>query len=168
MSSRLENQFMRIGELAEQTDCQVETVRYYEQQGLLPKPARSAGNFRIYGRTHVERLSFIRHCRSLDMTLEEIRALLCFRDAPERNCADVNRLLDEHIGHVAERIADMRRLETQLRALRRRCQEAQGTKDCGILNELANYSARANIHGGHVHGVNERSHDESGSGRVRR
>ena len=65
---------MKIGELATLTGCPVETIRYYEREGLLPAPSRSAGNYRQYDTAHVERLSFIRHCRSLDMTQEEIRA----------------------------------------------------------------------------------------------
>ena len=71
---------MKIGELAKLTDCQVETIRYYEREGLLPEPARSEGNYRLYTQAHVERLTFIRNCRSLDMTLEEIRSLLNLRD----------------------------------------------------------------------------------------
>ena len=67
---------MKIGELAKITDCQVETIRYYEREGLLPQAPRSESNYRIYGAEHTERLGFIRHCRSLDMTLEEIRVLL--------------------------------------------------------------------------------------------
>ena len=67
---------INIGALAKRTQCQAETIRYYEREGLLPPPARSQGNYRQYDTTHVERLSFIRHCRSLDMTLDEIRALL--------------------------------------------------------------------------------------------
>ncbi|WP_146053956.1 MerR family transcriptional regulator, partial [Pseudomonas syringae] len=74
---------MKIGELAKLTDTQVETVRYYEREGLLPAPARSDGNYRLYTQAHVERLSFIRNCRSLDMTLEEIRSLLNLRDSPQ-------------------------------------------------------------------------------------
>lgn len=100
---------MKIGELARVTSTQVETVRYYEREGLLPTPARTDGNFRIYEGIHVERLSFIRHCRSLDMTLDEIRVLLRFKDAPAENCEDVNTLLEKHIGHVAARIRDASR-----------------------------------------------------------
>lgn len=84
------NAGLRIGELAQRTGTQVETIRYYEREGLLPEPARSEGNYRLYDRAHAERLSFIRHCRSLDMTLDEIRVLLQFRDAPEQNCGEVN------------------------------------------------------------------------------
>ena len=72
---------LKIGELAERTDCQVESIRYYEQEKLLPEPARNRGNYRVYGEEHVERLSFIRNCRLLDMSLAQIRALLGFYDA---------------------------------------------------------------------------------------
>jgi DNA-binding transcriptional MerR regulator len=92
---------MKIGELANLTQTQVETIRYYEREGLLPETARTGGNYRIYGDAHAARLSFIRHCRGLDMTLDEIRILLHFKDAPSENCGEVNALLDEHIGHVA-------------------------------------------------------------------
>lgn len=128
---------MKIGELARVTSTQVETVRYYEREGLLPTPARTDGNFRIYEGIHVERLSFIRHCRSLDMTLDEIRVLLRFKDAPAENCEDVNTLLEKHIGHVAARIRELRGLERQLKGLRAQCNEAGDAAHCGILNELS-------------------------------
>lgn len=127
---------MKIGELARVTNTQVETVRYYEREGLLPETARTAGNYRIYGDAHAGRLSFIRHCRRLDMTLDEIRVLLRFKDAPAENCGEVNALLDEHIGHVARRIRELRQLEKQLKSLRQQCQVAQNAANCGILTEL--------------------------------
>ena len=67
---------MKIGELADMAQCTVETVRYYEKEGLLPAPARTTGNFREYGAEHVDRLCFIRNCRALDMSHSEIRTLL--------------------------------------------------------------------------------------------
>lgn len=145
---------MKIGELAKVTGTQVETIRYYEREGLLAAPARTDGNFRIYDDTHIERLSFIRHCRSLDMALDEIRVLLRFKDAPAENCGQVNTLLDAHIGHVADRIRELRALERQLRSLRKRCHEARDAAHCGILNELSQPSHHgATCGGGHVHGV---------------
>lgn len=102
---------MKIGELARLTECPVETIRYYEREGLLPEPARSEGNYRLYTQAHVERLAFIRHCRSLDMTQQEIRELLRLRDNPEADCAAANRLIDEHIHHVEVRIAELRALQ---------------------------------------------------------
>ncbi len=128
---------LKIGDLARQTGCPVETIRYYERDGLLPMPARSEGNYRLYDDKHVERLSFIRRCRSLDMALDEIRVLLRFRDAPDENCETVNELLDAHIGHVVARIDELKRLEKQLGALRRQCCESRPARDCGILNELS-------------------------------
>jgi Cd(II)/Pb(II)-responsive transcriptional regulator len=131
---------MRIGELAVVTGTKIETIRYYERVGLLASPERTEGNFRIYALAHAERLSFIRHCRSLDMTLDEIRALLHCKDAPTENCGDVNTIVDAHIGHVAARIRELRALEKQLKSLRERCQEARDAAHCGILNELSKTS----------------------------
>lgn len=125
---------MKIGELAAKTGAQTETIRYYEREGLLPEAGRTDSNYRVYGERHVARLAFIRHCRSLDMTLDEIRTLLRFKDAPEENCEEVNALLDEHIGHVAERIQQLKRLQTELKDLRAQC-DADGAS-CGILGAL--------------------------------
>ena len=133
---------MKIGELAQATFCPVETVRYYEREGLLPAPERTSGNYRLYGPAHVERLRFIRHCRSLDMTHGEIRTLLAFRDAPERQCAEVNALLDEHIGHVAQRIDELKLLERELKALRRQCHAVNAARDCGIMRSLGRDAGR--------------------------
>ena len=148
---------MKIGELAEATGSQIETIRYYERERLLPEPARSSGNYRIYDEAHVLRLSFIRHCRALDMNLEEIRVLLRFKDAPAQNCAEVNDLLDEHIGHVAARICELRKLDKELRALRDLCAEARDAGHCGILNGLSNAARGAApqpaSHLGQMHGA---------------
>ena len=127
---------LRIGELARRAQCPAETIRYYEREGLLAVPIRTAGNYRVYGHSHLERLSFIRNCRSLDMTLDEIRQLLRFRDLPQENCDAAHALLDDHINHVAERIAELENLKRQLKALRRKCQPARVDKDCAILDGL--------------------------------
>jgi Cd(II)/Pb(II)-responsive transcriptional regulator len=139
------NNAMNIGKLAAATNTPVETIRYYERSGLMPPAARSTGNYRVYTPADAERLAFIRQCRALDMSLDEIRTLLGFADAPAGACAAVNTLLDEHIGHVVQRIDELRRLERQLRTLRKLCHEngAQATAigdaaaPCGILAGLA-------------------------------
>lgn len=128
---------MRIGSLAAAAATPVETIRYYEREGLLPAPARSEGNFRLYTPRHLERLQFIRHCRGLDMSLDEIRVLLRVRDRPAEDCAEVNAVLDAHIGHVSQRIRELRALEEQLLALRQRCGEARDAAHCGILEGLS-------------------------------
>ncbi len=134
---------MKIGELAQATATPVVTVRFYEREGLLPAPARTSANYRIYGEAHVERLSFIRHCRSLDMTLDEIRVLLAFRDKPQDDCGAVNAMLDAHIGHVASRIRELKNLEKHLKELRAQCDRTEAGKDCGILSTLSHGAAAA-------------------------
>lgn len=128
---------MKIGELSTASSTPIETIRYYEREGLLPPPARTGGNFRIYEPPHLERLQFIRYCRGLDMSLDEVRVLLRFKDEPSGDCGDVNALLDEHIGHVSRRIKELRSLERQLKELRLRCGTVRTTEQCGILAGLA-------------------------------
>lgn len=128
---------MKIGELAAAAATPVETIRYYERQGLLPAPGRSDGNFRVYEDGHLQRLQFVRHCRSLDMSLDEIRTLLRFKDATGDDCGEVNRILDEHVHHVSRRIRELRALERQLKELRRQCRTVGAADRCGILAELS-------------------------------
>ncbi|WP_417071415.1 Cd(II)/Pb(II)-responsive transcriptional regulator [Niveibacterium terrae] len=128
---------MKIGELARATGTRIETIRFYEREGLLPAAERTEANYRIYTEAHVQRLAFVRHCRSLDMALEEIRVLLHFKDSPGEDCGAVNALLDAHIGHVADRVQELQRLEQELRRLRAQCQAIQASSLCGILSELA-------------------------------
>jgi Cd(II)/Pb(II)-responsive transcriptional regulator len=143
---------LTIGALAQRMQCQTETIRFYEREGLLPPPARSGGNYRLYGEPHLERLGFVRRCRSLDMTLDEIRLLLQLRDKPAQNCREVNAVLDEHIQHVAARIAQLRTLQRQLRDLQQLC--AKEPDGCGILQELARdtHAARTEAGSRHVRG----------------
>lgn len=128
---------IKIGALAKRTNCSVETIRYYEKEGLLPAPGRTEGNFRLYDEMHIERLLFIRRCRSLDMSLEEIRLLLRSRDTQRADCSDVNTLLDEHILGVAARMVELERLKEQLCALRQQCSDGRTADQCGILQGLA-------------------------------
>jgi Cd(II)/Pb(II)-responsive transcriptional regulator len=120
---------MRIGELAQSSGTPIETIRFYEREALLPAPARTESNYRIYTAAHADRLGFIRQCRNLDLTLDEVRVLLRFKDQPQADCGEVNDLLDEHVGHVAQRIRE-------LRALRRQCAAPHAAVDCGILQGI--------------------------------
>ena len=126
---------LRIGELAQATGVEVETIRYYEKIGLLPAPARHANGYRAYGTAHLERLAFIRHCRALDMPLADIQRLLEFVHAPSTACADINALIDAQLARVQARLQSMHALEKQLFSLRQRCQAGHGG-ECGILHEL--------------------------------
>lgn len=135
----------RIGELAQAADIPVETIRYYEQAGLMPSPERSDANYRVYQESHRERLTFIRQCRALDMTLEEIRRLLAFKDHAPQNCDEVSSLLDEHIGHISERMRELGQLKKDLKALRQQCDTVQQTSECGILGQLSAGTATRHV-----------------------
>ena len=148
---------MKIGDLAKATATPVETIRYYEREGLLPPAARTDANYRAYTPAHTQRLQFVRHCRSLDMSLEEVRALLVLQDAPGNHCAPVGALLTEHIDHVARRIRELRGLERQLKDLRARCLGVQDADQCGILQGLTAPmpapTAPGHLHGSHRKGT---------------
>lgn len=141
---------MKIGELAQAAQCTVETVRYYEKEGLLPPAARTPANFRQYGAEHVERLRFIRNCRALDMSQEEIRRLLALADQPALGCGAVNEVFDQHIAHVDERIRELEQLKQALGGLRQRCQSEQAVDNCGILHAIAEMESEPR-HERHTH-----------------
>ncbi|MBF0099063.1 MAG: Cd(II)/Pb(II)-responsive transcriptional regulator [Magnetococcales bacterium] len=127
---------MRIGELAKRTGCEVETVRYYEKEGLLTLPQRDGSGYRNYSPQQLEELQFIRHCRSLGMPLTEIRALLRFRYHPQWDCAGVNAIMDTQIARVEEQMRGLQSLLEQLHLLRKECIARQQTKECGIMRNL--------------------------------
>ena len=127
---------LKIGELAARTGCLPETIRYHEQRGLLSAPARSSGNYRLYGPVHVDRLTFIRRCRSLDMSLDEIQALLVLQDEPEQPCGGVNDLVDHHIEILGRKMAELQALQDELMHLRSRCQSTGRVRECKILRDL--------------------------------
>lgn len=148
---------MKIGDLSVASSTSIETIRFYEREGLLPAPGRTAGNFRSYEERHLDRLLFIRYCRSLDMSLDEIRVLLRFKEDASAECGDVDALLDEHIGHVSTRIRELRLLEKQLKELRQRCCQPRKAEECGILAGLEEAArtpapARGRRHPRPVHG----------------
>ena len=127
---------MRIGELSAATGVEVETIRFYEREGLLREPARAANGYRRYGTQHVEQLSFVRHCRSLDVSLPDIARLLSLLDRPAADCRDADQLIEQQLARVKARIVSLQALERQLAALRGRCRAPRRAARCGILEEL--------------------------------
>src|SRR5690606_15973562 len=99
-----------IGDLARAASTKVETIRYYEKIGLMPKAARTAGNHRAYTAAHRDRLSFIRHARELGFPLDDIRALLDLSDRPDAPCADADEIANRHLTGVRSRIARLQAL----------------------------------------------------------
>jgi len=128
---------MRIGELARQAHCDVETVRFYEREGLLDEPARETNGYRSYTGSHAAQLNFIRHCRSLGIGLADIRTLRRYQADPGQPCDEVNQLIDCQIARIHEQIESMRVLEQQLRTLRESCHAHHSSSaECGIMKNL--------------------------------
>ena len=128
---------MKIGEISKHSSVAVETIRYYEKIGLLPKPDRDASGYRAYRNDHLERLLFIKRCRSLDMAQDEIRELIRLSENPEADCHQVSALLDNHLNHVRNRLKELLNLEKTLQQLQKACSDAGRVQDCGILGGLS-------------------------------
>ena len=109
------------GEVAARARCNIETVRYYEQAGLLPAPPRSAGGHRVYGDALVRRLLFIRRSRGLGFSLDEIRELLRLVDGGSYTCAQIEQLALAQIGEIERKIADLRKLQAVLQTMAAQC-----------------------------------------------
>lgn len=127
---------LTIGELGKATDTNVETVRYYERIGLLPKPARTVSNYRAYGAAELGRLSFIRRARDLGFPLDQVRALLDLSDDRTRDCATIDALASKHLREVDRKIADLTALRRELDALLTSCKGGT-VADCRIIEALA-------------------------------
>ncbi|MGC1782456.1 MAG: helix-turn-helix domain-containing protein [Acidobacteriaceae bacterium] len=126
----------RIGDLAKRTGVKVVTIRYYEQAGLLPVCERTAGNYRVYAQEHLERLYFVRRCRDLGFSLEQIRDLLLLSAAESPTCADVCSVAADHLKEVESKIADLQRLAFELRRIGSSCNGKRSSTECRIIAAL--------------------------------
>lgn len=125
-----------IGSLSEHSGVNIETIRYYERAGLLPKPLRSAAGYRLYRTIDFDRLCFIRRARDLGFSLNEVRRLLGLADQKSRSCRRVHDIAVEHLAEVRAKIGDLRRMERVLATMVKAC--AQGTLPaCPLLETLA-------------------------------
>lgn len=132
---------MKIGELAKKTGLSVDAVRFYEKSGLFPSANRTESGYREFGSDLVEVLTFISHCRSLDIPLPEIKKLLFVRAGSSKSCREANLIIDEQLYNLRQRISDLKRLERQLAELRSVCNEEINPKDCKILQSLQKSSS---------------------------
>jgi len=123
------------GALAKRSGVNGETIRYYETIRLMPAPPRSPGGHRVYGETHLQRLSFIRRCRELGFTLDETRGFLTLVDAGQHTCAEIRDRTQVHLGDVRQRIADLRRMEKVLKQMVAECSGGL-VPDCPIIETL--------------------------------
>lgn len=126
-----------IGELAEIANTKAVTIRYYERIGLLPSPPRTAGNYRVYEAGHLEQLRFVRRCRDLGFTLDQVRDLLRLASQESQECSAVDRLTAEHLAAVEQKIEDLTRLADRLRRIKRRCRGGGTIAECRIIDALS-------------------------------
>lgn len=123
------------GELAGRVGCNIETIRYYEQIGLLPPPPRSQGGHRLYGQDLLKRLNFVRRSRDLGFTLEEIRKLLRLVDGGNYTCAQVEALALEHTREIRRKISDLKKLKNVLESMASQCSGGR-VPECPIIDAL--------------------------------
>ncbi len=128
-----------IGEMARLSGCKVQTVRYYEETGLMPVPVRTGGNQRRYDEPALERLKFIRHCRTLGFGLDAIRELLSLSEDPNQSCAAVDSLAGKHLVSVEQRIEQLESLRGELTRMIISC-AGGSVSQCRIIEVLADHS----------------------------
>ncbi len=133
---------LSIGQAARAAGCKVQTVRYYEDLGLLPKPARTGGNQRVYGEEHLRRLAFIRHARELGFSLAAIRELLSLGARPDQSCAKADGIASAHLHEVDRKIAALAALRGELRRMIRSCRRGGSGRiaECRVIEVLADHS----------------------------
>lgn len=127
---------MKIGEIAALTGLKVETVRFYEAEALIDPPSRSGANYRIYGPSHRDRLSFIKRSRDLGFTLDQVRDLLRLADNPRGSCAEVDAITAKHVAVIDRKIADLHALRGELVQRLDGC-EGPTIAECRIIEALS-------------------------------
>ena len=130
------NPRLTIGALSEQTEVNIETIRYYERIGILPNPPRSAGGHRLYANEHTQRLVFIRRSRQLGFSLDQVRELLGLSSGRRMTCAKVKTITEQHLADIRRRVRDLQRLERVLSGMAAQCRGDEMT-NCPILEALA-------------------------------
>ena len=128
---------MQIGIVAKKIGLSVDAIRFYERNGLLPRPSRTEGGFRIYGDSDIETLAFVRRVQGLGFKLSEIRGLLRLRGNRLQPCAPVLRRLQQKLADVQRKLSDLHKLEHELRLALRSCNRELRKRNahCPILRE---------------------------------
>ena len=129
-----------IGTAARRAGVNIETIRYYEREGVVPKPARGANGRRVYGEAEIGRLAFVRRARELGFTLVEIRALARLAAGPAAACDEVLTMTRAHLAGVRRKIADLVRLERVLARLAAQCGRGR-PRPCPVIEALAGHMA---------------------------
>jgi DNA-binding transcriptional MerR regulator len=130
---------LTIGAVAKRTGIKIPTIRYYEEEGMLPAPPRTESGRRLYGDREVRRLAFIRHARQLGFELPQIRDLLDLADHPERLCSDADAIAAANLQAVQARLKHLRALEKELKRMIAACSHGTAA-DCRIIEVLSDHA----------------------------
>ncbi len=126
---------LTIGKVAQQTQCNIETIRYYERESLLPAPQRTSGGHRLYNEAAIKRLVFIRRSRELGFSMAEIRQLLSVVDGDVISCDTVKGIAEIHLHDIKTRIADLSKMQRILGELSQQC-SGENVPECPIIEVL--------------------------------
>ncbi|MCC5450714.1 Cd(II)/Pb(II)-responsive transcriptional regulator [Rheinheimera sp. UJ51] len=127
---------MKIGELSTKTGCSIQSIRFYERNGLLKSPERTEANYRLYDEDSLRQITFIKQCRSLDISIAEIKELISNKQEPNESCESINEMIDKHLIEVTNRIKVLTSLKSTLKEMKNSCRHNQKIKDCGVLRIL--------------------------------
>ena len=124
------------GEVATEAGVNIETLRYYERRGLVPKPPRSVSNYRLYSEDTVRRVCFVKRAQELGFSLKEIKELLSLRATPKARCSDVRRQAEDKIQNIDGKIRTLRNMRKALSRLVDQCSGSGPVTACPILDAL--------------------------------
>lgn len=135
MDKTSQKTLITIGKLSEKTGVNIETVRYYEKIGLIPKPHRSEGGNRLYNGEQVKRLAFIKRCRELGFPLDTVREFLKLVDEKSYTCAEIADISQQHLEDIRKKIRDLKKMESHMKNMLSQCKKDK-TPDCAFIDIL--------------------------------
>jgi Hg(II)-responsive transcriptional regulator len=128
---------MMIGQLAQKTNTDVQTIRYYERQGLIAEPQRTVSNYRVYDNNAIARLTFIRRAKDIGFSLNDIKVLLKLADGEVRRCVDIKEFAETRLAKIRLQISDLKTMERTLLNLVNQCAHSDKINECPILELLS-------------------------------
>jgi len=135
MNKASQKALITIGKLSEKTGVNIETVRYYEKIGLIPKPSRSEGGNRLYNMEQAKRLAFIKRCRELGFPLDTVREFLKLVDEKNYTCAEIADISQRHLEDIRAKIRDLKKIESHMKDMLSQCNKDK-TPDCAFIEIL--------------------------------
>ncbi|MEM6498233.1 MAG: helix-turn-helix domain-containing protein [Pseudomonadota bacterium] len=133
-----------IGRASEQSGVNIETIRYYEREGVVPKPGRSAGGRRLYSSDEIAKLRFVRRCRDLGFPISIIKTFLSLTTQNDRSCGEVKAMAENHLSEITAKIENLVRLQDALLSLSKNCDDVSAA--CPMLDALMKDGFGGSLH----------------------